>query len=220
MNINPSLHVRVGCQGVKEWKPNSRIVFINGMNCNYDKALDIASIISSYHRYNKVHFVCDETQGLVLDIIDSASLLVLEHSSEAVSKLVDLWLKLFKEMDESNHPDCSLTTFAWSRGGLVTKLALEKLPDNLREKMIIYTFGTPAIINSGKEKKVVQFNNSSDFIPFANPMRWINEIGINYANDNNLVSEKKEQGLDHNILGQTYLPQIKKIGISYYPKIA
>lgn len=218
MNTNSISHVKVGYQGVKEWLPTSRITFINGINCNYNKALDLASIISTYHRYNKIHFVCDETQGLANDFLDSASLLVLNHSSEAVIKLTELWCNLFKEMDEPNHPDCQVTAFAWSRGGLVTKLALEKLPDHLRAKMVVYTFGTPAIINSGKEKKVVQFDNTGDYISLTNPMRWVNELGVAYKNDVNLVSKKTKAGLDHNIVGPTYLREIKEIGKVYYPK--
>jgi hypothetical protein len=59
-----SSHVKIGYQGIKEWMPNSRITFINGINATPEKVLDLASIISSYHRYNRVHYVCDENRVL------------------------------------------------------------------------------------------------------------------------------------------------------------
>jgi hypothetical protein len=209
-------HVKVGYQGIKEWQPYQRITFVNGMNYTYEKCRDVAAIISSYHKYNKVHFVCDETQGFIPDVIDSMGLLIFNKESEAVTKLANLWIKLFNEMD--NHPECRIIAYAWSRGGLVTDLALAKLPSDLRKKMVIYTFGTPAIISSDKARKIEQISNDKDFVPFANPRRWINALGIAFENDKNIPSKSPSKKLDHHVIGPSYLPEIQKIGENYNAK--
>ncbi len=117
-------------------------------------------------------------------------------------------------MDESNHPEACIIAYAWSRGGLVTSVALSKLPERLRKKMIVYTFGTPAIISSRKAGKVTQINNSRDYVPYTNPRRWINALGMSHKNDHNIPSNSTKF-LDHGIIDETYLAQIQKIGESY-----
>jgi hypothetical protein len=207
--------VKCGYVGIKEWKPNTRVTFVNGINNTYEVCIDIASIISGYHKYNKIHFICDETQGKVRDIQDAASLMILHQTSEAVDKLVYVWLQLFKEMNEQTNSDCQIITYAWSRGGLVTKLALEKLPPRLREKMVVYTFGTPAIIDS-KVKQIKQFTNTNDYVPLLNPRRWLYAVAVLPHPDDTELLSKNDRGLDHNIIGYTYLPEIEKIGKQFY----
>jgi hypothetical protein len=211
-------HVKVGCRGKRETQPHKRITFINGINYNYEQTRHIAGIMSIYHQYNKVHFVCDETQGFIPDVIDAMGLLVAKKESEAVDKLADLWMKLFEEMDEPNHPECRIMAYAWSRGGLVTDLALQKLPAHLRIKMIVYTFGTPAIISSNKARKIEQISNDKDYVPYANPSRWKNALGFSCQNDKNIPSKSKSDQLDHHVIGGTYLAEIQKIGETYSAK--
>ena len=205
---------KIGYRGKRELQPYKRITFVNGINYTYEQCKHIAGILSIYHKYNKVHFVSDETQGFVNDIIDSAGLLAANKESDAVKKLVELWMKLFREMDEPNHPECRIIAYSWSRGGLVTDVALSKLPERLRKKMIVYTFGTPAIISSRKARKVEQINNSKDYVPYANPRRWINVLGMPHTNDKNIPSNSTKF-LDHGIISETYLAEIQKIGEAY-----
>jgi hypothetical protein len=208
---NNQSHVKIGCEGAKEHKPNARITYVNGMNTTDQKCKLTAMKISMLHKFNKVHYVYDPSEGIAKDLVNCTSLLVLHKQSEAVIQLTNLWTNLFKEMDESNNPNCYIVHYAHSKGGLITDLALKNLPPHLKEKMIVYTMGSPVISSSEDAKIVKNIANSNDKIPYSNPLRWINLCGYSYKNDKTIPSVRTGYH-DHAILGQSYMNEIEELG--------
>ena len=140
----------MGKIGLGERSGKVRITYANGMNTRADQCATQAMKISNTHGFNNVHFVYDPTEGILKDIYVACKMLWFGAQTESVQKLTQLWQSLFVEMGGAANSDSRIIHYAYSRGGIVTELALKNLTQEERSKMIIHSYGSPAIIDENE----------------------------------------------------------------------
>ena len=206
-----------GTVGLCERKDHIRISYANGMNTKADKCAMQAMKISTLHGFNNVHFAHDPTEGVLKDIFVAAQMMVFNIQTDSVKKLTALWQKLFAEMGGDNNPDSRIVHYAHSRGGLVTELAFKNLTEAEKKKMIILSFGSPAIFDESVHS--VNVLNTHDPIPRINPRRWLQDIGVNDFAKNDHLVESSKAGMDHGFLNTTYQKEIAATGEAFLERI-
>lgn len=203
----------VGNVGIKERSRDVRITFINGMTTTHESCVLTATKIAQTHGFNKVHFVFDPSDGFVRDLYGAAKMLFFNSERESVAKLVQLWQRLFVEMGGDDNPNGQIIHYAHSRGGLVTQQALKQLTDDQRAKMVIRSFGSPAILDPYEVPNSENIINTSDMIPFTNPVRWVQGIGLSDFNGNDQFIYSENLVWDHSIVfGPSYPREVEKYG--------
>jgi len=202
---------QLGTIGVIERSQNERITYVNGiLNTIEDCALS-AIEISCSNGFNKVHFLYDPSQGFLRDVYIAFNLMRSGQPNDSVYKLIQLWRSLFQEMGGENNPQSKIIHYAHSRGGLVTEVALRHLTENERNRVIVYSFGSPAMLNENDFPEAQNILNSKDGVPLANPKRWWQKIGIHSYSNNDQVLESNKF-LEHSFLDPSYSSKLKKIG--------
>jgi len=196
---------------------NERFFFINGINTSLAEATMMRNSCSMNLRMN-VDLFYNETEGAFKDLRK------LSHFHKRVEKSIvdDLRKCIIHEISQGK----TVHIFAHSCGGLIASNALEKIPEEYKDKTFVTTFGSAKYIPKIKDLGNIQnFISKRDLIAISSNV-WHAAINFNHPSLKNLAhGDVPVTYLDphcysvvkeHSFMGQTYQTALKKVCENFY----
>ncbi len=139
--------------------PHGKTMFMNGMATNLEQATKYAKALSTMQGGNKVDLIHDPTLGYQKDLLKVAQIQAgCEFPSGTLFK--NEILNFF----ENAQPNQVLHLNVHSRAGAILKQLLPGIPEKLRGRMYIDTYGTAGFIEEKMAKRVRNFWHEDDII--------------------------------------------------------
>jgi len=196
--------------GLPEMSSNVRISYMPGIMNTESETKFAAGEISNCFGGTNVHFTVWESQGFFPDLAECGRL---QQSiiNQAVIQLSVHFNSMIREMGGVDGGG-EIWHIAHSRGGLVTYLALQQLPQEQRNMIRVFTFGTAKIIPGDMGKSVKNFISNNDGVPLA--ADTISYIGaLLWGADNVEFLRSETPGFfEHSIHCDTYQGQLRRTG--------
>ncbi|GAB4188135.1 MAG: hypothetical protein Tsb0015_07760 [Simkaniaceae bacterium] len=186
---------------VGEWEiPRLKITYINGIMNGEKDCLSTAKMISGFYKQAKVYYIFDPSEGFLKDTLSALNMLCFSLENPAVSQLADLWKRCLQE------DNGEIVHYAHSRGGLVTKLALQQLSKQEKQRIHLRIFGSPAFFFDRSLGSIVHHINEKDCIPAVNLWR------LCYAADHEITIPSSSDAccFEHSIKDSSYSSSLKK----------
>ena len=142
--------------------PNGkRISFINGINNTFDDATQSTLYLSDLTGGYNINAVYNATHGLGVDVAECIMGLLQGVATTPVSMLHQDWNNHFAHSDEI------YLQFCHSQGAILTKMALESYPEDLRQRIDVVGIAPAAYIPKELCHSVVHYEAAwyRDFIP-------------------------------------------------------
>ena len=120
-----------------------RIGFINGMNNSYEDCMRSLEYIKTFVGDMKIEGVYNHSNSFVGDL---AEILLLNYGGVApvtAELLIENWTRFHEE--NKDNPDAKYLQITHSMGTILTKDALQKIPKEIRNRVIVVAIG-PAIV--------------------------------------------------------------------------
>lgn len=187
-----------GHLGLPELDPNNYTVMTNGMLTSKQDLLEIAGRVSAEMGGNNVHYVYNASHGFVADIIE-CGLQKLGFKTHSVNELASYCGKLASQMGEGG----LINLYSHSQGGLMTSCLKGKLSNDVRQRMVVNTFGSPTQIGKRDFGTVRNFVSSRDLVPLLDPLGMLK--GSVSKNTSTIILPSKHRGFDHSWNNETYL---------------
>ena len=172
-----------------------QIGFINGMACTRETTRDNAGRISSVCAQGRnIHCVYSATTGIADRDIASGILGCGGIATPAVLLLLEQWQDFFEKDANSR-----LLQLCTSRGAIEVNNALELLPPELRQRLIVITIAPACLIPANMAYRVFNLVILSDPIPWSAHNR-----DLLTANHTVLLREHQDTRDPHNLHGSSY----------------
>jgi RHS repeat-associated protein len=175
---------------------NTTFIYINGMQNPYEECSQFARHLSSTYDIDLYH-VYNAYEGVFRDVLRTAA-----EMNSYKSAQIHLTAQLVREtIDKGNHA----AIFPFSEGVLITKKALELLPENYYKNITIHAFRGPTIIEKKMGHSVMNYISSSDLLS-----TFFNALTLLYPKNHDryriefLVAARGEECWSHYISSQTY----------------
>jgi hypothetical protein len=107
---------------------------------------------------------------------------------------------------------------AHSQGGLITRLALQRLTRSERRMIEVFTFGSATIIPNSMGKNVHNYVAARDIVPLTDPIGLIGGLCSKNSNVSIVGSWTNAPFIDHCLQGKTYQTVIDHIGHKFTEK--
>lgn len=195
MGRDPSMQLKTIGSGSS--LDRAKVFYINGILTTQDQAHETATTIAK-NLSHPVTCVYNTSRGIKEDL----SRLVLNKTNMYEMPIVrGLRDELQKAINQGSN---RVYLFAHSEGGVIAKNALSTMRKEYRNKIDVFTFGSPSIIHNGYARNVVNYYASKDAtialscISLALSNLFQGKYNIEY------LDSSKEQIIDHYIMGSTY----------------
>jgi RHS repeat-associated protein len=179
---------------------SGKIGFVNGINTSKDEWQKTAEHLSNIGGGSTIGGVYSESHS-IFDIIEADFLfwlVDLKSVTELRKELIDF--------HENAAPDKKYLLFAHSRGTIVAYVALQGLPPEVRERVIVRAYAPAKYIPDNLGYSVINYRTNKDFVP------WFQKI-FSFPNDDHYTIQviKSDAWLfDHSFNSQSFQPYIEK----------
>lgn len=159
-------------EGGQELAPNRRLSAGNGILTSPEEARQTFDDLSKANGNAIVHGGYSSSCGLVLDLAESAALM-LGFNTPAVYSQAAIWKGLFKDMGEQGFPDGRIRHIAHSQGGQIAWAARKLMTPAELSRIDVETYGSAKIIPEGVFGSAINFISNWDAIPaIASPIDY------------------------------------------------
>lgn len=142
-----------------------RIGGINGMDTSFDGAQSHAAYIASFAQGKSVDWVYNHTNGKATDLAEILSMNYLGVSPNTSRELQKNWTQ-FHEANKDN-PHAKYLHFCHSQGAIHTRNALARLPEEIRDRVIVVAIAPGAIVPDEICYKSFNYASKRDPVPFG-----------------------------------------------------
>lgn len=115
------------------------ITFINGMNTSYAEAIHRANHIRSFNPNLRIDGIYNHSNGVFVDSLEIFNLNYYGISPITKGLLIQKWTEFHEK--NKHRPDAKILHFCHSQGAIHTKNALEGLPKEIRDRIIVVSIG-------------------------------------------------------------------------------
>lgn len=157
----PSCHIET--EGI-EYK-FMRIGFINGMGNSYEDSMNSLRHIKTFVGDMKIEGVYNNSNGIAVDL---AEIFLLNYGGIAPvtsDLLIENWTRFHEE--NINNPEAKYLQFAHSMGTILTKDALMKAPQEIRDRIIVVSIGPAVVIPKELCYESIPFASGNDIVHFG-----------------------------------------------------
>jgi hypothetical protein len=193
------------------------VAITNGIDTLKEKALELGQFVHAGLEGVNVHVLYNATTGIAGDVLEWG----LNVSEKFLTPAIALHIQFIRHHFE-HYPDKELLFITHSCGGAVLKSALNEIPPELREKIVIMNIGGGAYIPKTLCKNAKNYISTRDFVSFLSNLvaRRFLVPANNFSNllDCKFVLLKPEPGskiVDHGIFEPTYQKKLKELMSSY-----
>ncbi len=138
---------------------------IHGMATSQHEALDHASHLAQFSKGYAIDWVYNNTHGFIMDFLEIV-LLNLQGSSPKTSDcLAKNWMD-FHQINK-DRPNAKFLQFCFSQGSIHVRNALQRMPKEVRDRVIVVAFASPVIIPQSLCYQAKHYACKGDRIPYG-----------------------------------------------------
>lgn len=190
-----------------ELADNMRCSYGNGINNTLEDNRESAGSISQSLGETNVHPLYIPSGGLIPDLWNTF-LELLGFRTDAVMATYHHLRNLYESIKHCENP--IITHYCHSRHGASFDIARRMLPDYIKKRMIVYTFGSIKMIPKDEFLHCENICSSNDFIPKIGRLIM---PGFYSQDKYNITIIKASEGVpEHSFLSNTYQRSVKTIG--------
>ena len=141
------------------------IAGINGINTTMEQALDHAHSLNKFAPGHRIDWVYNRSHGPVVDVFEVVSCNYNGVSLHTSNLLLDEW-SAFHEAN-ADTPHAKILQFCHSQGTIHVLNALNKAPQEIRDRVIVQAFGPAVIIPTRMCFDVQHYACKGDVIPYG-----------------------------------------------------
>ncbi len=170
------------------------ITAVFGIRTNSNEGINYANLISNYAGGHNVHLLHNETRGIIWDAVRAAYELFLHGQTQAVKDQRASWEQCLR------NPKSSVLHVTQSEGAIVSRNALESMPENLRSRINVVAIAPGGYIDENLCNNRTHYTSRRDFVPLLDILgRWKNR-----SSTIKLKPHPNANLLDHNFNSPTY----------------
>jgi hypothetical protein len=167
---------------------NIRIGFINGMNTTYEEALAHLEYIRKFTGEMSVEGVYNHSHTWFGDLVEIGALNYAGFAPNTADLLIENWTRFHEE--NINNPDAKYLQFAHSMGTILTRNALEQVPQEIRDRIIVVSIGPAVVISKDLCYESTPYASKNDFIHLGeNIFAYITSGSMSNETDNRQILE-------------------------------
>ncbi len=174
--------------------------FVNGMSNSCEDVRETAEQFSLDHLSTGCYYTHVPCRGFVPQLFEVLGMWLGIGSSDAVDLLVNDILNDFSQLDG----DGMLMLYAHSAGTLVTRAALRKIPDELRQRIEVYAYGGPDWIGRSAAGKVCNYCYRNDPVALGSLLMHPCGASSSGYNVREIRPHRRGAGWSHTIRGDQY----------------
>lgn len=157
------MKVDQGVVGAGEISSKLRVTFINGINSHLKDCISAAKLISRCHGNVNVHYLCNQSVGLVGDVIN-CFFVKMDMKPKSCFELASKWKQLIEDIGGVESGG-KILHYSHSQGGMITDCAREFLSSEERKLIEVRTIGSPKLLHEGDFAKVTNYISVRDGVP-------------------------------------------------------
>ncbi len=142
-----------------------RIGGINGMDTSFDGAQSHASYIASFSQGKSVDWIYNHTNGKAADMAEIFTMNYLGVSPNTSRELQKNWTAFHESNKE--HPHAKYLHFCHSQGAIHTRNALARLPQEIRNRVIVVAIAPAAIVPDEICYRSFNYASKRDPVPYG-----------------------------------------------------
>ena len=198
-----------------------RIGFINGMNTSFEAGKSHLYHVKKFAGDMSIEGVYNRRNTLV---VDSSEIFLLNYAGFA-PVTADLLLENWTQFHEENkdNPDAKYLQFTHSMGTILAEVALQKAPQEIRDRVIVVAMGPAVIIPEGLCYKSFHYASKKDIVHYGENLYKLFLASSNESEREELLKQLIESkrrlilldshpdatGIDHDFESPTFDERLK-----------
>lgn len=174
--------------------------YVNGMLNSSEVARETAEQFSIESLSTGCYYTHLPCHGFFPQLMEVLGMWLGFRSSDAVDHLVNDILNDFSQLDA----DGMLMLYAHSAGTLITRAALKKIPDELRQRIEVYAYGGPDWIGRSAAGKVCNYCYRNDPVALGSLLKHPCGPSSSGYNVREIRPRRRGSGWAHSIRGDQY----------------
>lgn len=158
----PSVSCTIKYPGIQ--LPNLQVGGVNGMNVSRSEAMRYPEIVSRFARSANIEWVYDHSNSFPVDFAEIFALNFRGISAPA-HLIARNWMRFY--VFNFNNPKAYYFHICHSKGAIDTKIALDMMPRQVREKVIVLALAPAEIIPDKLCKAAFNYASTRDVVPYA-----------------------------------------------------